>query len=72
MATPLNHLIELLPRREKSRLLALCEPVELVLSEVLCEQGRPTSHVYLPTEGFISLLTRFGSIDWFESIGLYP
>ena len=57
MATPLNHLIELLPRREKSRLLALCEPVELVLSEVLCEQGRPTSHVYLPTEGFISLLT---------------
>ncbi len=52
-----NHLIELLPRADRVRLLALCEPIHLVLSEVLCEPGKPTRHVYFPTEGFISLVT---------------
>ena len=51
-----NHLIELLPVADRSRLLALCEPVELVLSEVLCEPGKPTRHVYFPTQGYISLV----------------
>jgi CRP-like cAMP-binding protein len=53
-----NHLIELLPARDRARLLALCEPVDLVLSEVLCEAGAPARHVYFPTEGFISLVAR--------------
>jgi len=57
VVTAENHLIELLPRQSRLRLLALCEPVQLVLSEVLCEPGAPTRHVYLPTEGFISLVT---------------
>lgn len=52
-----NHLIELLPRTDRARLLAVCEPIQLVLSEILCESGKPTRHVYFPTEGFISLLT---------------
>lgn len=52
-----NHLIESLPRVDKARLLAICEPVRLVLSEVLCEPGTETRHVYFPTEGFISLVT---------------
>ena len=52
-----NNLIELLPRAERSRLLAISEPFDLVLSEVLCEPGTPTKHVYFPTEGFISLVT---------------
>ena len=56
MATVENHLIELLPRKERTRLLAICEPVQLVLSEVLSEAGTPTRHVYFPTEGFISLV----------------
>lgn len=58
MASPQNHLIELLPRKERLQLLAVCEPFELVLSEVLCEPGEPTRHVYFPIEGFISLVTR--------------
>jgi CRP-like cAMP-binding protein len=52
-----NHLIELLPRADRARLLAICEPTHLVLSEVLCEAGRPTRYVYFPTGGFISLVT---------------
>jgi CRP-like cAMP-binding protein len=56
MATVENHLIELLPRKDRMRLLAICKPVELRLTEVLCEPGKPTRHVYFPTEGFISLV----------------
>lgn len=51
-----NHLIELLPRKDRARLLALCEPFELVLADVLCEPGQATSHVYFPLQGFISLV----------------
>jgi len=51
-----NHLIALLPRKDRVRLLATCEPVELVLSEVLVQPDKPTRHVYFPTAGFISLV----------------
>jgi CRP-like cAMP-binding protein len=51
-----NHLIELLPRRERLSLLARCEPVDLVLASVLSEAGRPTRHAYFPVAGFISLV----------------
>jgi len=52
-----NNLIELLPRSERARLLAIAEPFDLVLSDVLCEPGNPTRHAYFPTKGFISLVT---------------
>ncbi len=57
MATVENHLIEMLPRKDRLRLLTHCEPVQLGLSEVLSEPGTPTRHVYFPTVGFISLVT---------------
>lgn len=56
MAPVENHLIELLPRKDRVRLLAVCEPVELSLAEVLCEPGKPTRYVYFPVESFISLV----------------
>jgi CRP-like cAMP-binding protein len=58
LATVENHLIERLPRKDRQRLLALCEPVQLVLAEVLCQPDKPTRHVYFPTEGFISLVAQ--------------
>jgi CRP-like cAMP-binding protein len=57
MATALNHLVQRLPRADRARLIGLAEAVPLVLSEVLCEPGKPTRHVYFPTSGFISLVT---------------
>jgi CRP-like cAMP-binding protein len=56
MAPVDNHLIELLPRAARQRLLGLCEPVQLALSAVLCEPRLPIRHVYFPTAGFISLV----------------
>lgn len=52
-----NHLIKLLPPKERRRLLAICDRIELVRGEVLGEHGSPTRSVYFPTEGFISLVT---------------
>ena len=51
-----NHLIALLPRKDRTRFLAACEQVDLSLTQVLCEPGEPTKYVYFPTEGFISLI----------------
>ncbi|MGB6352586.1 MAG: Crp/Fnr family transcriptional regulator [Steroidobacteraceae bacterium] len=57
MTTAKNHLIELLPPKERLHLLSLTEPVQLVQSVVLSEVGTPTRHIYFPVEGFISLVT---------------
>jgi len=53
-----NRLIALLPPAERARLLALCEPVQLTLSQVLCERGDTTDHVYFPVDSFISMVTQ--------------
>ncbi len=56
MATAQNHLIALLPKRYRDRLLAQCETVDLVFGDLVCEAGKPLRHVYFPINGFISLL----------------
>ena len=53
-----NRLIERLPRRARTRLLAKCEPVQLTRSQVLCEPGTPARYVYFPTDSIISLVSR--------------
>jgi CRP-like cAMP-binding protein len=57
LSTPENHLIELLPRDARLRLLGIAEQVQLVQSAVLGGAGEPTRHVYFPVNGFISLVT---------------
>ncbi|MCE2658381.1 MAG: Crp/Fnr family transcriptional regulator [Rubrivivax sp.] len=56
--SPQNHLIELLPRRDRTRLLALCEPVELSLAQVVGERGTPARHVWFPVNAFVSLVAQ--------------
>lgn len=56
MAGPKNLLIARLPRRERSRLLAVSEPVQLELGVVLGEPGSVTPDVYFPDSGFVSLV----------------
>ena len=58
MAAIENHLIELLPRNDRRRLLDVCEPIQLTLAEVIHESGAATRHVYFPVDGFISLVAR--------------
>ena len=56
LPTPRNHLVDLLPRKDRLRFIAACENVDLTLADVLCEPGKPTKYVYFPTQGFISLI----------------
>ena len=51
-----NHLIALLPGQDRARLHLLAERVALAVSDVLCEPGEVTRHVYFPVEGFVSLV----------------
>jgi hypothetical protein len=57
MPAAVNQLIDLLPRKDKVRLLAISEPVNLPFGEVIGESGAALRHVYFPTGAFVSLIT---------------
>lgn len=50
-----NRLIAAQPLPDRTRILAGCEPVELVGGAILCETDEPLEHAYFPLVGFISL-----------------
>ncbi|MEJ8827452.1 Crp/Fnr family transcriptional regulator [Variovorax humicola] len=58
MATAENRLIELLPSADRKRLLAVCDPVQLVLGDVVYECGAQTRYAWFPVDGFVSLVAR--------------
>jgi len=53
-----NQLIAALPRKDRERLLASCENIDLVLTETLCERGERVRYVFFPTQSFISLIAK--------------
>jgi CRP-like cAMP-binding protein len=56
-----NQLISALPASDARRLIGICQEVPLVLAEILAERGKPTRHVYFPTQGFVSLVAQIES-----------
>jgi len=58
LASAQNHLIELLPQADRQRLLAVCEPRQLVIGQLLCDRGDPVHQVYFPVGGVVSLVTQ--------------
>lgn len=51
-----NQLLASLPHQESARVLACCEPVDLVFGSILCEPEQALRHLYFPLTGFISLV----------------
>lgn len=52
-----NRLLDRLPAKDRARVLARCETVELEFPHVVAEPGDLIPHVYFPTASFISLMT---------------
>jgi CRP-like cAMP-binding protein len=52
-----NRLLAAMPRKYRQRFLTNCETVQLEFDEILAKPGERMSHVYFPTESFISLVT---------------
>jgi CRP-like cAMP-binding protein len=61
-----NRLLAPLPERDRKHLLARCDPVELVLADVLCTPGEPMRYVFFPTQSFISVIARADNQDSLE------
>lgn len=52
-----NALIDALPGGARSRLLSICESVDLVSGHLVSGSDTPTHHVYFPTGSILSLMT---------------
>ena len=63
-----NRLLAALPAKDRGRILASCDEIELASSEVLHEAGTLQRHVYFPTSGFISLVTPLDSCAGLEVV----
>ena len=53
---PENRLLAALPAADRRRLLANCDPVDLVVGDLLTEPGDAVRHAFFPIDSFISLI----------------
>lgn len=67
MAT--NRLIDRLSEKDRALVLAGCEQVELSFLDVLAKPGDTLTHVYFPTDSYISIMVPVGAVDKLE-VGL--
>ena len=65
-APPTNRLLDQLPARDRDRMIAACEKVDLVFEDVIDEAGGTIGHVYFPTGSFISMLVPMGGKSTLE------
>lgn len=66
MRSVTNRLIEGLPRKARSRLLAMCETVDLSGAHVLHNKFALSRHIYFPTGSILSLWTSPKDLPAFE------
>ncbi|MGH8599104.1 MAG: Crp/Fnr family transcriptional regulator [Burkholderiales bacterium] len=59
-ASPINSLLQALPKAEFHRVLAKCRLVDLDHGRILCDAGDRIRHVYFVNTGIVSLLARTG------------
>jgi CRP-like cAMP-binding protein len=64
-----NRLLDALPSKDREQLLAHCEPIDLIFTEVLYRAGEPIPQVYFPTGGFVSLVAPINGSSGLE-VGL--
>jgi CRP-like cAMP-binding protein len=55
-----NRLLEGMPRKERQRMLARGEAVNLTFGSILCEPEQLYRHVYFPLSGYISVVAKVG------------
>lgn len=63
----LNRLLQALPPSDRARLLARCDQVQLVATQVLYEPGDAIRHVHFPTTAFVSLVSTADGHDGLQT-----
>ena len=61
-----NKILDRLPAKDRKRVLAACDEVDLAFEQVIDEPGGTIRHAYFPTSGFISLLASMGGKSTLE------
>lgn len=61
-----NRLLDVLPPRDRARVLDGCREVDLSFGQALANPGDRIRHVYFPTAGFVSILVPMGASQILE------
>ena len=65
-AKGVNRLLDALPRGERARVVALCERVDVLQGQVLCEAGKRFEYAYFPLTATVALLAHADGHQFLE------